>query len=129
MLINYVAGYQVQENEDFDHPLILVRRMPESTLPKSEIKEFAEFLETNKEGVEESTQVRTGLKLNLDFGVPVLERKTGIVWLKFQMDGLEGKRVEGLLAHYYVDGSILQFGAATTVERSAIDWPVLEQIL
>ena len=59
----------------------------------------------------------------------MLEEETGIVWLKFQLDGLEGERVEGLMAHYYTDGHILQFGAGTTVIRGQEDWPVLERIL
>ena len=38
--IDYVAGYQVAAHDALAHPLILVRRLPASTLPREKIGEI-----------------------------------------------------------------------------------------
>lgn len=127
--INYLAGYQVIDNELFVHPYILVRRLPESVMPKEKVSATADLFRESPDKIADLAEQESGLNLNLNFGVPVLEEETGIVWLKAQMDGADGQRVEGLVANYYVDGQIMQFMAGTTVARGKQDWPELERVL
>ncbi len=127
--IDYIAGYQVLSNDLFVHPFILVRRLAESSMPREKLYSVRQLFESSGDEIARRAEQEAGLRLNTDFGVPVLEEETGVVWLKFQLDGLEGQRVEGLMAHYYAHGDILQFSAGTTTIRGKEDWPVLERIL
>jgi hypothetical protein len=127
--IDYIAGYQIVEKEPFVHPFILVRRLPEAVMPRSQVTSAQNLFGKRGDEIAKYVQKESGLQLNLEVGTPVLESETGIVWLKIQLDGIDGERVEGLMAHYYVDGSILQFNAGTTAERATEDWPMLEGIL
>jgi hypothetical protein len=127
--IDYIAGYQVLSNDLFVHPFILVRRLPENVMPKKKINSARQLFQRSGSEIARRAEQAAGQRVNMNVGVPVLEEETGIVWLKIQMDGVDGQRVEGLMAHYYVDGHILQFGAGTTEVRGKEDWPVLERIL
>ena len=127
--IDYIAGYQVLSNDLFVHPFILVRQLPENVMPKEKIQSARQLFRDSSDQIARRAEHNAGLQLNTDIGVPVLEEETGIVWLKFQLDGVDGQRVEGLMAHYYADGHILQFNAGTTAIRGKEDWPVLERIL
>lgn len=127
--VEYVAGYQVVSNDLFVHPYILVCQLSEDVMPKEKLKSVRRLFQENGGDITRHAEENAGLQLNAEVGVPVLEQDTGIVWLKFQLDGPDGGRVEGLMAHYYVDGKILQFTAGTTKARSKEDWPVLESVL
>ncbi|QDU28451.1 hypothetical protein ETAA8_35510 [Anatilimnocola aggregata] len=127
--IEYIAGYQVLTNDLFVHPFILVRKLPADAMPKEKIKAVRQLYRDSGEQIARLAEQNAGLQLNTEVGVPVLDEETGIVWLKFQLDGVDGQRVEGLMAHHYADGHILQFIAGTTTIRGKEDWPVLERTL
>ncbi|WP_425618877.1 hypothetical protein NA78x_002596 [Anatilimnocola sp. NA78] len=127
--IEYLAGYQVVSNDLFVHPFVLVRKLPDTAMPREKIKAAQQLMLQSGNEIAQRVEQNSGLQLNMELGVPVLEKETGIVWLKFQLDGTDAQRVEGIMAHYYVDGHILQFIAGTTKARAQEDWTVLEQIL
>lgn len=132
--ISYVAGYQVTDNDLFLHPLVLVRRVPTSAMPKHSIQSIRRLYAKSGDELAQRAESEVGLadsdyELDLKLGVPALEEETGIVWLKAQLNSVDGDRVEALVANYYVGDHILQFNAGTTTDRGEVDWPVLEQML
>ncbi|MEM7785755.1 MAG: hypothetical protein AAF623_20580, partial [Planctomycetota bacterium] len=113
----------------FSHPMMLVRKLPKRFLPREQIKAVAQLFKESGTKISQNIDERSGLKTNTQFGVPILEKETGIVWVKIKLDGFEGQEVDGVMAHFYADDHILQFSAGTTVERASRDWPVMNKIL
>ena len=125
----YIAGFQSPANEYFVHPYILVTKLRKEALPRDQIKKAQSLFRDKGSEVSEKLDEKTGLDMNMEIGKPVLEEKTGTVWLKIQLDGVEGEKIEGLMAFYYADDYILQFAAGTTATRGEADWPILEHVL
>lgn len=129
MKIDYIAGYQVLAADLFVHPFILVRKLPARLMPKHKIRAAQALFEASGSAMAKEAAKQSGLNVSMTVGVPVLDEATGIVWLKSELDGPEGLKVEGLAAHYYVGDSIFQFNAGTISTQSAEDWPILRRIV
>jgi len=129
MKIDYIAGYQVLAADLFVHPFILVRKLPARLMPKDKIKAAQDLFEASGSAMAKEAAKQSDINTSMTVGVPVLDEATGIVWLKSELDGPEGLKVEGLAAHYYVGDSIFQFNAGTISTRSTEDWPILKQIV
>lgn len=128
--IEYVAGFQLEANEPFAHPLILVRRVPASTMPKESLAQMRRIFRDQQAKIKETLEKESGVKgVVQSMGVPSLDPESGAVYMKAAMNSLDGQPVEGLIANWYVGDSILQFNAGVLASRSREDWLIIERAL
>lgn len=127
--VEYIAGYQVVRSGGYATADILVRRLPERAMPKSKLESFRDLILSSGNEINEKLSGGSEAVAKVEMGVPILEETTGIVWVRYSLEGIDGMQIEGLTAHYYVDGYILQFISGTAAKFLDEEGPALEHIL
>ncbi len=73
--IEYLAGYQILSNDLFVHPFVLVRKLPNTAMPREKIKAAQQLMLQSGDEIAQRVEQNSGLQLNMELGVPVLDRR------------------------------------------------------